>query len=241
MNRQQFLSELNQYLSVFSAAERESVISYYSAKFDAAGADGEAALLLELGTPMMVTIALKRRHEAGLPLVDESEQPQGELSPTPSEEYEMNIESESESSEPEAEEAPNPSVTEISSEPEQAHSDEQAPGDETEPQADPTHKDETQPQAAEPTPRSTGAVVSCVLLSIVTSLLALAIMGVGVYFIAVMGNFLVVALQNLNMLNNALLLFAGGLISGALGIVVVWLGLWSAIRIISKLIAKTRA
>ena len=37
------------------------------------------------------------------------------------------------------------------------------------------------------------------------------------------------------------LLFAGGLISGALGIVVVWLGLWSAIRIISKLIAKTRA
>ena len=44
MNRQQFLSELNQYLSVFSAAERESVISYYSAKFDAAGADGEAAL-----------------------------------------------------------------------------------------------------------------------------------------------------------------------------------------------------
>ena len=58
MNRQQFLSELNQYLSVFSAAERESVISYYSAKFDAAGADGEAALLLELGTVQILHIKM---------------------------------------------------------------------------------------------------------------------------------------------------------------------------------------
>lgn len=65
MNRQQFLAELSQYLTFFSPEEKAQIISAYNEKFNSVGSENEAALLAELGTPMMTAIDLKRRVEAG--------------------------------------------------------------------------------------------------------------------------------------------------------------------------------
>ena len=65
MNRQQFLAELSQYLTFFSPEEKAKIISAYNEKFNSAGSENEAAVLAELGTPMMTAIDLKRRVEAG--------------------------------------------------------------------------------------------------------------------------------------------------------------------------------
>ena len=224
MNKQQFLSELNQYLTFITAEERALVMEEYHGKFDAAGAEGEAALILQLGTPMMIAIALKRRKEAGEPLTEHAvpaSKPEAE---------------ESEPSPAEAEESAE--AAELSAEKEAEAEDITGDGeiDQSEDESDP------EPPQREEKPRiKAGAMVSCVLLSIITAAVALLVSGIGVYFIVIMGNLLVTALQNLNQLNDSLLLFAGGLVSGGIGIVIVWLGIWSAIRIISKLAAKTRA
>ena len=74
MNRQQFLAELNQYLTFFSPEERAKILSDYTGKFEAAGEASEAALLLEFGTPMIVAIELKRRKESGEKFADMSEE-----------------------------------------------------------------------------------------------------------------------------------------------------------------------
>jgi len=71
MNRQLFLAELNQYLAFLSQREREYIITGLAAKFDEAGPQAEPELLMELGTPMSIAIALKRRKEAGESLCPE--------------------------------------------------------------------------------------------------------------------------------------------------------------------------
>ena len=80
MNRQQFLAELNQYLTFFSPEERASIIAAYNERFDTEGPENEFALIAELGTPMMTAIDLKRRMEAGekIALACEPEVPEAE-------------------------------------------------------------------------------------------------------------------------------------------------------------------
>lgn len=65
MNRQQFLAELNQYLTFFSPEEKARIISAYNNKFDCAGTGGESMLLTLLGSPMKNAIELKRCIESG--------------------------------------------------------------------------------------------------------------------------------------------------------------------------------
>lgn len=65
MSRQQFIAELTQYLTFVTPREKEYIVSALSARFDEAGPQGEASLLMELGTPMSIAIALKRRKESG--------------------------------------------------------------------------------------------------------------------------------------------------------------------------------
>lgn len=72
MNRMQFLAELSQYLTFLSPEEKAKVIAYYTKMFDSAGENGEDALIIELGTPMLIAIDLKRRKEAGQPLPEET-------------------------------------------------------------------------------------------------------------------------------------------------------------------------
>ena len=65
MSRHQFLAELTQYLTFVSCGEREQIIAAFNEKFDQVGPEGEAALIMEMGTPMSIAIALKRKKEAG--------------------------------------------------------------------------------------------------------------------------------------------------------------------------------
>ena len=81
MNRQQFLAELSQYLTFFSPEEKAQIISAYNEKFNSAGSENEAALLAELGTPMMTAIDLKRRVEAGEQIAIASESDLKETEP----------------------------------------------------------------------------------------------------------------------------------------------------------------
>ncbi len=65
MNRQQFLAELNQYLTFVTPDERTAIIGVFTEKFDEVGEEGEAALIMDMGTPMSIAIALKRKKESG--------------------------------------------------------------------------------------------------------------------------------------------------------------------------------
>lgn len=69
MSRQQFLVELSQYLTFVSPEDKEKILAGYSKMFEDAGEEGTAPLLAELGTPMKITIELKRRLEAGEDIV----------------------------------------------------------------------------------------------------------------------------------------------------------------------------
>lgn len=65
MNKQRFLAELRRLLVFMTEADRSIVLEKYTAKFDAAGQAGEAALLEKLGTPTKVAISLSRGYVPG--------------------------------------------------------------------------------------------------------------------------------------------------------------------------------
>lgn len=223
MNKLQFLSELSQYLTFISPEEHALVMDEYNAKFDNAGPEGEAALLVELGTPMMIAISLKRKKEAGMPLTENA--PICE-----------------ESKAHKAEETS--SFDEVFDEQEQTdYSSEESEPEDLDGEDEPdTRQISASSEHESKEPRiKVGALISCILLSLLTAVFTLAVMAVGVYFIIVMGNLLVIALQSLSFLPDSLLLFAGAFVSGGVGLLVFWFGLWTAIRIISNLVSKIRA
>ncbi len=73
MNKPQFLVELSQYLTFVTPEQREHIVSYYDAMLVQAGPEGESALFKQIGTPMTVAIAIKRRIEANEPILPEEE------------------------------------------------------------------------------------------------------------------------------------------------------------------------
>lgn len=81
MSRDQFLAELTQYLTFVSPADRSRLVSAFAEKFDSVGTAGEAALIMELGTPMSIAIALKRRKEAGELILSDAPAEEAELPP----------------------------------------------------------------------------------------------------------------------------------------------------------------
>ena len=77
IDRVKYLAEMKALLSCMDAEDRLKVMRRYERSFDAAGADGEAALIRELGSPvrqvLMVEKEYREREEAGLPgLADEA-------------------------------------------------------------------------------------------------------------------------------------------------------------------------
>lgn len=70
MTKQKFLAELSRLLVFMTEEDRAETIRRYSAMFDAAGPEGEAALLEQLGTPTRTAIALSRGYEPGSVKVD---------------------------------------------------------------------------------------------------------------------------------------------------------------------------
>lgn len=65
MNKQRFLAELRRLLVFMTESDRNIAIERYTAKFDAAGEAGEAALLEKFGSPTKVAISLSRGYVPG--------------------------------------------------------------------------------------------------------------------------------------------------------------------------------
>ena len=65
MNKQRFLAELRRLLVFMTESDRNIAMEKYTAQFDAAGEDGEAALIEKLGSPTKVAISLSRGYVAG--------------------------------------------------------------------------------------------------------------------------------------------------------------------------------
>lgn len=65
MNKQRFLAELRRLLVFMTESDRSIAMEKYTAKFDAAGEKGEAALLEKLGSPTKVAITLSRGYIPG--------------------------------------------------------------------------------------------------------------------------------------------------------------------------------
>ena len=143
MNRQKYLAELSGLLSFLSKEDRELVMSHYNRRFDAAGPEGEAALIAELGTPMRLAISLNREGIEGISEDEERaarEKAAAVESHPPAE------------SEPEAAETAGETATEPASEPAEP---EHAP--KPEPESEPTSGSEPEPvsepeQASVPEP-----------------------------------------------------------------------------------------
>lgn len=217
MNRQQFITELSQYLTFYSPEEKAGIISAFNERFDSVGPEGEAALMLELGTPMMTAINLKRRMEAGMKSAF-GEEPLFREKAVDLSEYSVETET-METLDAENEEASIESSEE-----------EEATGDI--PEAEP----EKTPEKSNPvTAKLVFALLGASFLSIIIAAVFLAVAAVGVGFLVSMCYLLITGLQNLLYVSDALLLFGGGLICAGLGIVIVWFAVWSALSLISKL------
>ncbi len=231
MNRQQFLAELNQYLTFFSPEERTKIISAYNEKFDSVGPEGEESLIAKLGTPMMSAIDLKRRMEAGQKATIDSTSEDETLS-----EYSVETETEEslfesnepsdEASEDTSEDAPEQPAEDTSSLAPEAPKSDSPRGEKTS-----HHSEETKPS------RKTNvfALIGASLLSLVIVAVFLAVAAVGVILLVAMSYLLLTGLKNLVYITDALLLFGGGLVCAGLGFTIVWFAVSSAIGLISKL------
>lgn len=216
MNRQQFLAELNQYLTFFSPQERAAVIAEFGEKFDAVGAEGESALIMELGTPMKVAIDLKRRKESGEKVtfssinIEVSSDGFMERYSVETETYESIMTPESIEEILENDEAERPESAALV-----------------------TRRKATLVKHA-------FALIGSTLLSILIAAFFLTIAAAGVILIVATCYLLLAGLRSLLYVNDALLLFGGGLVLGGAGLIILWFGLWSTISLIASLFRGTK-
>lgn len=237
MNRQQFLAELNQYLTFFSPEERANIIAAYNERFDAEGPEKEYSLIAELGTPMMTAIDLKRRMEAGerIALACEPEAPEAE----PLSEY--SVETETEASLDAIAEIQETAPAGLEGEAPVA----EAEADPEEVLAEPIYEApqfkapvEYQEKKKPSRKISVGGLIGATLLSLVIVAVFLAISAVGIALLVAMSYLLLTGLKSLLYITDALLLFGGGLVCAALGILIVWFAVSSAIGLISRLFRR---
>lgn len=65
MNRQRFLAELRRLLVFMSEEDRDEAVRRCGEAFDAAGPEGESALIADMGSPTKLAIGLSRGYEPG--------------------------------------------------------------------------------------------------------------------------------------------------------------------------------
>ena len=255
MSRQQFIAELTQYLTFVTASEREKIVSVFNEKFDSVGPENETTLLMELGTPMSIAISLKRRKEAGEPIVPGTEPEPDEDSAaetvsdgddTAEEAAEAVDVEENESDLPVAE-TPDIEAAETadySLETEAAEAEETPPTEEPEPEPEIPEipgisAAGTAPQLPiEPAPPrkklTVGGAIGASVLSLVVTPLLLVPTTFGAYLLLIMGTFVIGALRTLSTLTDALWILALGLVAGALGILILWFFIWAIISCIHR-------
>ena len=66
MDRAQFMQELEKLLADISETERQDALDFYNSYFDDAGAENEASVLRELGSPEKVAAIIKAMRMPGL-------------------------------------------------------------------------------------------------------------------------------------------------------------------------------
>lgn len=245
MNKHQFLAELSQYLSFLSAEDRTRVLEAYATRFEALEPEQEFALIAELGSPMRVAIELKRRLEAGERVVEEPEEeaaPEEDISipeeDSPTEEAPAGEATDDETGQ-EAEEPPADELEtySVETETEEALLSDGLPGEEAAaPMEAPPAPDVMKPSGA----KLIFSLIGASLLSLVIAAFFLGLAAVGGGFLVAMSHLMIAGLKNLQYLTNALLLFGGGLASLALGLVIVWFSVWSAISLIRRLFDAAR-
>jgi len=230
MNRPQFLAELNQYLTFFTPDERTALMAVYTRRFDDAGEAGEGGVLVELGTPMRVAIDLKRRQEAGDSFEEIFSSVIGtEFAEAPN--YSVETEASDTSGEERGEATDG---EEASAVPADTAAEAQSEVDTTPESAEPVST-----AAPKPAPRkkSVVGIIGAVVLSVILVAFFLCVAAVGALCITAAGYFIMAGLKTLLTLTDALYLFAGGLVLGGVGVLVVWFAIWAAISLIKKLFA----
>ena len=237
MNRQQFLAELNQYLTFFSPEERASIIAAYNERFDTEGPENEFALIAELGTPMMTAIDLKRRMEAGekIALACEPEVPEAEAL------SEYSVETETEASLDAIAEIQETAPAELDNEAPAVATEEASAKAPTEPVFEATQAEEPVEYHEKNKPSrkvSVGGIIGATLLSLVIIAVFLAVAAVGVALLVAMSYLMLTGLKNLLYITDALLLFGGGLVCAGLGLLIVWFAVSSTIGLISRLFRR---
>lgn len=237
MNRPQFLAELNQYLTFFTPEERTALMAIYTRRFDDAGEDGEGSVLVELGTPMRVAIDLKRRQEAGDSFEEIFASVTGtEYAEAPAYNVETDTPETLSDEQTTAAGTGAQAGTETDSEESSA-----VPADTA---AETAAENEGQradgifaPEKPAPRKKSIPGIIGAALLSIVLVAIFLCVAAAGALCITAAGYFIMAGLKSLLALTDALFLFAGGLVLGGSGLLIIWFAIWAAISLIKKLFA----
>ena len=254
MSRQQFIAELTQYLTFVTATEREKIVSVFNEKFDSVGPENETTLLMELGTPMSIAISLKRRKEAGEPIVpgtepESDEDSAAEAAPESDDTPEEDAESvDAEEKEPdladEVPEAETADTADYNLETEAVEAEETPPAEKPEPEPEIQEilgisAAGTAPQLPiePPPPRkklTVGGAIGASVLSLILTPVFLVPTAFGAYLLLIMGTFVIGALRTLSTLTDALWILALGLVAGALGILIFWFFIWAIISCIHR-------
>ena len=239
MNRPQFLAELNQYLTFFTPEERTALMAVYTRRFDDAGEGGEGSVLVELGTPMRVAIDLKRRQEAGdsfeeiFASVTGTEYAEAPAYNVETDTPETLSDEQAAAAKTGAQAGPESDSEESSAVPADTAA-ETAAGDEEQQEED-EDTDIFAPKKSVPHKKSIPGIIGATLLSIVLVAVFLCIAAAGALFITAGGYFIMAGLKSLLTLTDALFLFAGGLVLGGAGLLIIWFAIWAAISLITKL------
>lgn len=242
MNKQRYLAELQRLLVFMTEEDREQAIRHFGDIFDAAGEDGEAALVEKLGSPTKSAIGLSRGYEPGsiknLPdLPRASEKPKAALTET--EEDPWGDLPTFEAPQTEADEAPCNPEEPVSVEDISPREEEELP-----------FVEEPRKKAASvdrPMPLGLGIPLLALILiaiGIPVAVLFLALMAVcvapgcavlfGAYLVAVGG------LWCLTYIADALLLFGAALLVLAVGLLVLWGGIWLCSRLVLGYVLAVR-
>ena len=88
LNKQRYLAELRRLLVFMTEEDREAAVTRFGALFDGAGPEGEEELLEQLGSPTKAAIDLSRRYAPGhvetvLPPLPEKKEPEPAPAPVP--------------------------------------------------------------------------------------------------------------------------------------------------------------
>ncbi len=262
MNKQRFLTELRRLLIFMTESDRNLTVNQYAAMFDEAGEQGEQALLEQLGSPTKLAISLSRGYQPGQ-LTTETRQREvlkkaedaakaaklehldEDYDPVAAEENDpvaIIMRSLDEPDEPEAEPEDEPE-----DEPVEAEADELADEDEDLWDEDDEPLDLRYERVGAALPQGAGVTLLTVILLVVGVPLAALVLAVAAVWLipgaAGLGASLlsaIAALWCLNYLADTLLVLGVAFAALALGLLLLWCGIWLDVRLVGLYVRGVR-